>query len=118
MARTAITATEIDYDGVANAAGTTGIADGHKFLNADEDVFLEVTQSSGGALTITIPSPASLADGQDVPDITLSCTSGTTYKIGPFRNEYYLQSDGYVHIDYEDESESEFTVDAYQLPRI
>lgn len=118
MARTAISATEIDYDGVAQPAATTGIADGHKFLNPDQNVFLLVEQSSGGALTLTIPSPASLEDGQDVPDITVSCTSATLYMIGPFRNAYYLQSDGYIHVDYEAGSHAQFSVMVFELPKI
>lgn len=116
--RTAITPTEVTIDGVAQPTATTGIADGHKFLNPDQNVFLLVEQTSGGALTITIPSPASLEDGQDVPDIVVACTSGTLYMIGPFRNAYYLQSDGYVHIDYESGSESEFSVMVFELPKI
>lgn len=118
MARTVITPTTIDVDGVAQPSVTTGIADGHKFLNSGEDVFVEVTQSSGGALSITFPTPATTADGLDIEDMTISCTSGQTYNVGPFRNSMFLQSDGYVWINYESASESEFSVRVYRLPRV
>lgn len=119
MARTVITPTVIDVDGVAQPSATSGIADGHKFLNGGQDVFLLVVQSSGGPLSITIPTPATLEDGDlDIEDMTVACTSGTTYMIGPFRNQYFQQSDGYVWINYETDSESEFSVMAFRLPRV
>ena len=119
MARTVIDVTDIDVGGVASATPDAGIADGHKFLNGGEDVFLLVVQSSGGPLTITIPTPATLEGGEiAIDDAELACVSGTTYRIGPFRNQYFLQSDGYVWINYESESESEFSVSAYRLPDV
>ena len=118
MARTVITPTVIDYNGVAQPSVTTGIADGHKFLNGGQDVLVEVSQESGGPLSVTFPTPATVGDGQAVDDTTTAITSGTTQLFGPFRNELYLQSDGYVWISYESESESEFSVRVYRLPRI
>jgi len=98
--RTEIVPSQIVVTGVAQPAQTTGIAEGHKFLN-DGAVFVEAyNSSSGGALVFTFQTPRTIR-GLAVAERAVSVGALGTTLVGPFNIEDYNQSDGMVYLDYD-----------------
>ena len=100
MARTAIPVTIVERTGTTAPAATTGdAANDHTVAANDGRVWLEATNTSGGALTITVVS-AILIDGVlGVDDVAVSVNAGATKKLGPFAPHIFNQTDGSVNID-------------------
>lgn len=115
MARTQLSVTEIDSNGVSDA-GTAGIADGHSFVNHGQE-FVEVSNSDTVAHTVTFPTPDQIA-GLNLEDRAVSIPAGGSLLIGRFPRSYFNQSGAdanKVYIDYEGGAESMFTVSAFRL---
>jgi hypothetical protein len=72
---------------------------GDQFL-PDKDTYLEVNNGSGGAITVTIATPGTVA-GLAVADVAVSVPAGQRYRIGPFPAEHFAQpDDGLADITY------------------
>lgn len=91
LTRTSLTVTEITSDGVTDTLSAAN-ADGHKFYN-DGKTFLEVSNGSGGTITVTIVTPITYL-GLAVADKTVAISNGATKFIGPFRPSLYNYTTG------------------------
>ena len=97
MARTAVTATQIDRSG-DQVTGAAANVDGHSVTWRDT-LFFYVNNGSGSAVTVTVDTPGTV-DGLAITDLTLSVPAGEDRIFGPFPADYYRQSDGSVHVDF------------------
>ena len=101
MARVQIPVTTIARGGTALPSSVTGDAtNDHYIAGNDGQIILIATNTSGGALTITIQS-AITVDGLAVDDVALSVAAGATryFAIGP-PHVYNQQADnGFVYVD-------------------
>ena len=112
MARTELSLQNVDRDGL-EATYTALIADGHKFTNNGEEMFIHVVNGATG-FTLTILTPQTV-DGLSVADRTISIGANEEHFVGPFPVGNYNQSDGMVYVDYRDVADG--TIAALKLPR-
>lgn len=97
MARTAITAAQIDDDGVV-ASLTAANADGHSVAHRNS-LFLRVTNGSGSSITVTVQTPKTIG-GLAVADRAVTVAAGATAYISLGNAELYRQADGAVYVDF------------------
>lgn len=97
MARTALSVQEPSIAGL-NPAMTAANVDGHS-VPGSGDILIEVSNASGGAVAVTIPTPATVG-GLAVADGGGSIPAGQRRIFGPFRADLCNQSDGTVSIDF------------------
>ncbi len=97
MARTALTAAQIDTDGVV-AALTAANADGHSIAYRDT-LFLRVTNGSASSVTVTVQTPKTVG-GLAVADRTVAVAAGATTYINLADADLYRQTDGAVYVDF------------------
>ena len=97
MARTALTAAQIDEDGVV-ASLTAANADGHSVAFRDT-LFLRVTNGSGSSITVTVQTPKTVS-GLAVADRAITVAAGATTYINLGNAELYRQSSGVVYVDF------------------
>lgn len=101
MARTAVSGTSVSEDGtdleaVAVAAQTT---DGNSFTWKGHRL-LWVLNGDDAALTVTIPTPATVGRGaRAVGDASATIPAGKHRTFGPFGSEF-VQADGTVWVNY------------------
>ena len=121
MARTTLTVNDcLPTSLVVTGNLTAGTADGHQFTNTDENVVLLINNTNGGAARgITIPTPATVGKGSHaIADATKSVAASNWVLMGPFENRYFQQSDGFVHVDFDDGgSESDSEVYAFKVDK-
>lgn len=101
MARVQIPVTTIARSGTALPSAVTGdAANDHYIASNDGQVILIATNTSGGALTITIQS-AITVDGLAVDDVSLSVGAGLTryFAIGPPHVYNQPTDNSYVYVD-------------------
>lgn len=97
----------------------TAVNSSDKFANpATERTFLHVSNSGGGAVTVTIPAQTTSikvagAGSLDVDDIVVSVPVGEARMIGPFPSTH-TDSDGNTTVNYS--STSSVTAQAIKLP--
>ena len=115
MARTDVTVLELStaanqIAGISfTGNSTTGIADGHKFLNGG-DVFVQATKSgTTGAITFVTPATAPGGDAIEDRSYTISVTT-VPKTLGPFTPSIFNQADGKVNVNYETGEETEFEI--------
>jgi hypothetical protein len=97
MARADLAVQQIVRTGL-DPAYSAAVADGHAVDNTDRPI-LHVKNGSAGAITVTVPTPAS-QDGQAIDDLAVSIPAGGEQLIGPFPGRTFAQPDGTVHVDY------------------
>jgi hypothetical protein len=115
VARIDIAVTDVTRSGVALPAATTGVADGHMFLN-DGNVIIQVANGDGaGAQVLTIQIPG-LVDGLAVTARTVSIPLSSSKSIGPFPQSIYNQTDGKVYIDYPAGEHAHFATNVIRVP--
>lgn len=91
---TTLTVTPIDRDGIAGLLSGGDLA-GNNFPNSG-NAFIEVTNASGGAITVTIPIVPTI-DDQPVDARVVSVPNGERRIIGPFPMGTYNDSNGRVN---------------------
>jgi hypothetical protein len=76
-----------------------------------------VINGGGGAINVTVPTPATAAQGVAIDDPVVNVPAGEDRFIGPFDLGIFNQSDGSgVYIDLD--SDTSVTVAALRLPRV
>lgn len=112
MPRTALTVQTISLTGLTPAFVAGDAVNHHEFLN-DGNAYLEVKNTSGSPVNVTIQTPAKMG-GMDVTDLVVSipATSGDK-RIGPFSTRTFNQSGGLVYVDLA--SSSGITIGAFHL---
>lgn len=108
MPRTAITAQETAHDGLTATYEAANV-DGNS-LTWGARRLLHVKNASAGAVTVTVPTPATVG-GLDVADQAVAVAAGTETFIGPFP-----AANGNVHVDYS--AVASVTVAALDVARI
>ncbi|MEV4837784.1 hypothetical protein AB0K05_24900 [Nonomuraea sp. NPDC049486] len=101
MARTAVTVTTLTEAGIdpADVDQAAELTDGNSFPWAPHRL-LYVLNGDDSALTITVPTPATVGRGQlAIADTTIAVPAGEYRIAGPFGPEH-RQADGSVHVDY------------------
>lgn len=103
MARSEITVTEIDRDGVTQPAVTNGNATDDHFITGGADglTIIEIVSSDAGAQTVEIvPAPSLTADGLTVNNLSIAVAAGATVLAGPFRTNTFKQdSDNTLYVN-------------------
>lgn len=97
MARTALTAAQIDEDGVV-ASLTSANADGHSIVFRSK-LFLRVTNGSASSITVTVQTPKTVS-GLAVADRPITVAAGATVYINLDNADLYRQSNGTVYVDF------------------
>ncbi len=85
---------------------------GDEFVNAD-DVFIIITNGSGGSITLTIETPAIIEGDLAIAERTISIGAGATKLIGPFDKGVYNDSAGKVQLTYS--GVTSLTVGVFQI---
>ncbi len=119
MARTTLTVTELVRTGVANPAGTTGTADGHKITN-DGNVWLEIDNANAASRTLQIQTPATVSDLEIADQPIVVPGSASRWHAGPFDkalfNRPYGDTDaGMIYLDYPAGQHADLTVRAFKI---
>ena len=98
MARTALVPQQVVRTGLTPVFSAAN-ADGHSIAN-DGKVVLEVKNTSGAPINVTIQTPGSV-DGLAIADLVVAIplTSGDKI-IGPFPPGIYNQADGTIYVDF------------------
>ena len=100
MARGTLSVVEISSEGMELQNMAQAWADGYAMMNdGDRRTWIEVLNASGGDLTLTIQTTATL-DGLPVADRTFLLTDGRRLMVGPFAPSLYNHADGTVWIDF------------------
>lgn len=95
---------------VTLAAATGG---GDKFAPGSATC-LRVANGGGGAITVTVVTPNTLADSITIGDVSVSVGAGVTRDIGPFPYEFFANpTDGLADITYS--GVTSVTVGAWRL---
>lgn len=110
MARTAITAAQIDADGLVASQAAANV-DGHS-VTWRENLFLCVVNGSGSSITVTVQTPKTYG-GLALADLTVTVAAGATVYIPLGNAELYRRSDGTVYVDFS--SVTSVTVQALYL---
>ena len=79
-------------------AGASAAGGGDEFVNTGKE-FIEVTNGSGGALTVTAATAGTI-DGLPIADNAVSVAAGATARIGPFNPKLYNDGNGKVQLTY------------------
>ena len=88
MARTSLTVQEpTRIAQVTLTANAVDAANGNRFVN-DGKTFLEVTNGSGGSLTVTIQMPQLYDTDLTISDRTYTIANGANVAIGPWPTSY------------------------------
>jgi hypothetical protein len=99
MARTLIALQVVATTGLAPTYGAVDQPNGNYFDNLAGDRCLHVKNASGGGLTVTIQTPATM-DGEPVAELAVSVPAGQERMIGPFSKRTFNQADGSVYVDW------------------
>ena len=97
MARTVITAAQIDEDGVVASLAAANV-DGHSIAHRD-NLLLRVTNGSGASITVTVQTPKTIG-GLAIADRAITVAAGATVYISLGNAELYRQADGAVYVDF------------------
>ena len=118
MARTEVTVNTGIASGLnVTDNATTGIADGHKVQNPNQNVCIIATNSDGSAHDITFQTPQTIGDeALAVAEQTVSVGAGKTYVFAGFKKSIYNQDDGMIYIDYENGEHDHFTIYPFTSP--
>ena len=114
MPRTNLTITDVTR-GTGTLQPTQDNGDnvnGNALSYNDGRIILEVNNTSGGSLNVTVGTPG-VVDGLAVADLVVAVAAGATRLIGPFPPAIYNQSDGTVQVDV---TASTMKFRAYHLP--
>ena len=111
MAASELTVQQVSTDGLEAAVAAAANADGNYFTNNGK-TFLLVTDTGTTAPTVTISSQVACNQGS-THDLTVSVQSGEARYIGPFPKDRFNDSDGYVQISYDDETD--VTVEVFSI---
>jgi hypothetical protein len=103
---TLLTKAGLEFDVAAFGAATT-----NDFIipGTNKSAFVAVNNNNGtGPVEVTIPAQVDSVDTEpggvlDIPDIVQSIADGETYIFGPFPYGY-VNDNGEIHIDYDDET--------------
>lgn len=99
MARTAITPQKATSVGPTIAFEPANV-DGNRFTPARGRA-LHVRNGSGSSITVTVPTPATTADGLAIADRTVTVAAGALAVFGPGSSAgVYGQVDGSINVDY------------------
>ncbi|TYB71242.1 hypothetical protein FXF51_02045 [Nonomuraea sp. PA05] len=114
MARTDLPITPMPRAGLslAGALPTAAIADGHMFGQSAKR-FVRVKNSGGTPRTVTAVIPGEL-EGQPLPDVPYTIPATTGDVLIPPLGDVFRQSDGKVHLNYDDPAG--LTIAVYELP--
>ena len=96
MAEAALTSPVAITRAGVTGTGDTPSADGNYWTNTGGE-FLYVTNGSGGALTVTLVTQATV-DGNAVADPTVTVADATSKFIGPFPRYVFNDANGRAHI--------------------
>jgi hypothetical protein len=111
-AATSITKTDITVAGTTTTLGACA-ADGNQFLNYGTE-FVEVRNANAETLAVTVTTPVTLG-GLGLADVYVTVPATTGDKlIGPFRPDYFNDSNGYVQIAFE--RATNCTIAVFTLP--
>lgn len=117
MARVALTPQDIVITGLNATYSSADATNDHSVANGRGDVMIHVVNGGGGAINVTVPTPATAAQGLTIQDPTISVPAGQDRFIGPFDLGVFNQSDGTgVYIDLD--SDTSVTIAALRLPRL
>ena len=103
MARADVTVNKVNDAGlVSGAAGdyqyiTFGV-DNVQFTNNNR-IFCHIKNPTASAITVTIPTPMTVAADLGVDDRTISVAANEELLVGPFNREVYSNDDDLVFID-------------------
>lgn len=98
MARTTITAAQVDEDGVV-ASLTSANVDGHQIAHR-ETLFLRVTNGSGSSITVTVQTPKTVG-GLALADRSITVGAGATVYIALGNADLYRRAeDGLIYVDF------------------
>lgn len=92
MAYVNLAAQNITKNGIVPAYVAATMVDGNMFTNSGKE-FIHVVNASAGAITVTIPTPATVA-GLTIEDKAIVVAAGTERMIGPFQPGYFNQPAG------------------------
>lgn len=91
MPRTALTPVTVDRDGVDLVASLAAAnVDGHA-VTANPKQFLAVKNASGGNVTVTLATPATV-DGEEIAESTIVVADGETELITDFHGRIFRQT--------------------------
>lgn len=102
MARTALTVTVPDVDGLdlADALAAAELTDGNKFPWGARR-YLRVVNGDDTSLTVTVQTPATVgAQALAVADLAITVAASGDVLIGPLGPEFRQVADGQVYVDY------------------
>ena len=94
MARTDVASIQIvTKDGIIPSYEAGDATDGHMWRNSGRE-WIEVLNGGGGAVVVTIPTPAKTVDGLTIEDKAVTIGAGAEKKIGPFLPGHFNQPAG------------------------
>ena len=98
MARVVNTVQQIAIAGIAPSFSAGDQPNGHEFAN-DGNVYLEVKNTGGAPITVTIQAPAKFGGvSLTNPTVSVPATTGDRL-IGPFPTRIFNQAAGTVYVD-------------------
>jgi len=113
MPRTALTVQQILIDGIAPSFVAGDAVNHHSFSNTGEEL-LEVKNTGGAPVTVTIKANGVKVGGVLVPDVTVSVPATTGVKmIGRMDPSVFNQAGGLVNVDLS--SGTGITIAAFRL---
>jgi hypothetical protein len=115
MARTNLTVTVVNDDGVVLPAAVAGTVDGHMFAN-DGRTILQLTNGGVAPRTITLVTPGTV-EGLAIADKTVVVANGQTLYVGRLERSLYNQpqgatDEGKVYLNFPAGNEGDVTVRA------
>lgn len=112
MARTDLTVTEIDRDGVdLEATYEAANADGEAFLN-NGATWITIKNGNAASRTVTIETNGRTVDGLTLPDDTVTVAQDEEMQIGPFERDTFNQKSGAVETGGDDKGKVYISFDA------
>lgn len=81
---------------------TTGIADGHKVLNPNQNIIILVENNNVASKNVTFQTPQTIGDETlAVEEQIVAIGASKIHAFAGFSKKIYNQSDGMIYIDYE-----------------
>lgn len=100
-----LTINDVDRDGFdLEAALETAAAGGDQFLNDGKRTFVVVKNVNASTRTVTFEVQKTV-DGEAVADKTVDVAQNEEQVVGPFPADVYNDSDGYVQVTYDSETD-------------
>lgn len=93
----ALTVAQLTADGVVTAM-VAAAGGGDSFANTGDQIF-EVNNGSGGSITVTIVTPATVG-GRAVADVAAAVPAGQRWRFGPFDPALFNDATGSVQVTY------------------